>query len=154
MTRPNDLGEAYFWITSKIVDISPSRNHRDWLLTNSQSLNLPDYIHTKKSKALWESYKKGVIRIVWDKNGQWKTVNGKNTLYLSGFKRDIWTNIKSIVSYHLWMGNISTIVFDYVQDVNGNPRWYGSDIFSGWSLESIYRGKFPRREILPIDAIY
>lgn len=155
--RPVELGDAYFWIGGKLVDISPYRNHRDWLVAHAEPLGLPDYIQTKPVRALWEAYKKGIIRIVWDRGGKWKSGQGSgkgNVLYLNGFEPDVWSNIQAIINDPHWVGHITTVVIEYVQNVGGKPNWFKTDIFKGGAIESLYRGKRPRRELLPPNAIY
>jgi hypothetical protein len=155
--RPAELGDAYFWIDGSLVDIYPERNHRDWLLLKQQELDLPEYIQQKPVRALWEAYKKGIIRIVWDAGSKWKTGAGHgqgNVLYLNGFERDVWANMRQILNSEPWVGHINAVVIEYVRDVNGKPNWYHTDIFKGGAVESLYRGRRPRRERLPPDAVY
>lgn len=155
--RPAELGDAYFWIDGSLVDIYPERNHRDWLLLKQQELDLPEYIQQKPVRALWEAYKKGIIRIVWDAGSKWKTGAGHgqgNVLYLNGFERDVWSNMRQILNSEPWVGHINAVVIEYVRDVNGKPNWYHTDIFKGGAVESLYRGRRPRRERLPPDAVY
>lgn len=155
--RPKELGEAYFYINDELIDIEPHRNHRDWLVANALKLGLPDYIQTKQTKALWEGYKKGFVRLVWDQGGKWTVGAGTgqgNVLYINGVVRDVWNNIKSILHEHRWLGHIDTVVIEYVREVNGKPNWYQTDIFKGNDLESLYRGKRPRKQLAPSDAIY
>jgi hypothetical protein len=155
--RPTELGDAYFYIDRKLIDVAPLRNHRDWLLKHQQQLDLPSYIHDKPARALWEAYKKGIIRIVWDKGAKWKTGVGHgqgNVLYLNGFDQVVWTNMKPILNEPKWAGLIDSVVIEYVQDVGGKPNWYRTDIFKGGDIESLYRGKKPRRELVPPNAIY
>jgi hypothetical protein len=157
LPRPDELGEAYFYIDSQLVDVGSFRNHRDWLVAHSGQLRLPDYVKEKPAKALWEGYRKGVIRLVWDKGGKWKTGQGHkqgNVLYVNGFDRDVWKNIQKIMNEPCWQGHIDTVVIEYVREVNGKPNWYHTDIFKGGALESLYKGRRPRRERLPPDAIY
>lgn len=156
-TRPTELGEAYFYIDRKLVDVGSFRNHRDWLLAHSGQLDLPSYVQEKPAKALWEAYRKGVIRLVWDKGGRWQTGQGRgqgNVLYINGFHRDVWNNIRKIINEPRWAGEIDTVVIEYVREINGKPNWYHTDIFKGGALESLYRGKLPRRERLPANATY
>lgn len=155
--RPTELGLAYFYLNSALVDIKPERNHRDWLLTNQIELGLPEYIQQNQKKALWEAYKHNIIRIVWDKGARWRTGAGHgqgNVLYLNGFERDVWGQMRRILNEPVWSGHIDTIVIEYVKDKEGKPNWYHTDIFKGGDIESLYRGKKPRRSLLPPDAIY
>ena len=155
--RPAELGDAFFWINGKLVDIGEHRNHRDWLVAHAERLGLPDYIQTKPVRALWEAYKKGIIRIVWDRGGSWKSGAAHkqgNVLYLNGFEKDVWNNMASIINNPVWAGHINTLVIEYVRDVGGKPNWYHTDIFRGGDLEALYRGKRPRRERAPPDATY
>lgn len=155
--RPTELGEAYFYVNGQLVDISPERNHRDWLLAHQSELGLPDHVQQDQKKALWEAYKQHMIRIVWDKGAQWRTgvAHGQgNVLYLNGFDRDVWSHMKSILNEPIWVGQVDTVVVEYVQDKQGKPNWYHTDIFKGGDVESLYRGKRPRRERAPPDAIY
>ena len=155
--RPAELGDAYFWIDNHLVDIRPERNHRDWLVTHQEALGLPDYIQQKQVRALWEAYKAGIIRIVWDMGARWRVGAGHgqgNVLYLNGFERDVWNNMRNILNQKEWSGQINTVVIEYVKDVGGKPNWYHTDIFKGGDIEALYRGKRPRRERLPPDAVY
>lgn len=155
--RPAELGDAYFWIDGELVDISPERNHRDWLVKNQESLGLPDYIQQKPVRALWEGYKRGIIRIVWDRGSRWRVGAGHgqgNVLYINGFESDVWSNMRPILNHTPWVGEINTVVIEYVREVNGKPNWYHTDIFKGGAVESLYRGRRPRRERLPPDAVY
>jgi hypothetical protein len=155
--RPNELGEAYFYYDNKLIDIKPFRNHRDWLVAHSGQLLLPEYVKEKPVKALWEAYRQGILRLVWDKGGQWKTGAAHkqgNVLYVNGFDRDVWKNLKRIVNETKWAGQIDVVVIEYVREVNGKPNWYHTDIFKGGALEALYRGRRPRRERLPPNADY
>jgi hypothetical protein len=155
--RPAELGDAYFYIHHKLVDITPERNHRDWLVKHQHQLGLPDYIQNKPVRALWEAYKQGILRIVWDKGAKWRTGVGHgqgNVLYINGFDQDVWGNMKSILNQPKWAGMIDTVVIEYVQDAGGKPNWYKTDIFKGGDIESLYRGKKPRRQRLPANATY
>ena len=155
--RPAELGDAYFWIDGHLVDVHPYRNHRDWLVSNAERLGLPEYVQDKPVRALWEAYKKGIIRIVWDRGGRWQTGQGKgqgNVLYLNGFPKDVWANMRGIINDEHWVGHINTVVIEYVREVNGKPNWFQTDIFRDGDIESLYRGKKPRRERLPPNAIY
>jgi hypothetical protein len=155
--RPPELGNAYFWINGQLVDVGEYRNHRDWLLAHAPELDLPSYIQQSPKKALWEAYKKGVVRVVWDPSGVWKSGAGYNqgaVLYLNGFERDVWNNITKLMNHPVWAGTINTVVIEYVKDVDGKPNWYHTDIFQGDQLESLYRGKRPRKSLLPADANY
>lgn len=155
--RPAELGDAYFWIDGQLVDISPERNHRDWLVKNQESLGLPDYIQQKPVRALWEGYKRGIIRIVWDRGSRWRVGAGHgqgNVLYINGFERDVWSNMRPILNQRPWVGEVNTVVIEYVREVNGKPNWYHTDIFKGGAVEALYRGRRPRRERLPPDAVY
>jgi hypothetical protein len=155
--RPKELGDAYFWIHNHLIDISPSRNHRDWLLAHAVELELPGDISERPTRALWEGYKKGIIRIVWDRGGQWSSgaAHGRgNVLYVNGFPRDVWANIKGIMNCPIWQGVITTVVIEYVREVNGRPNWYLTDIFQDNALESLYRGRRPRRERVPVNAVF
>lgn len=155
--RPSELGDAYFYVNGQLVDISPERNHRDWLVKHQADLNLPDYILQNQKKALWEAYKHHINRIVWDKGAKWRTGVGHgqgNVLYLNGFEKDVWSQMARMLNEHTWSGHIDTVVIEYVQDRGGKPHWYHTDIFKGGDIESLYRGKRPRRSLLPPDAIY
>jgi len=155
--RPTELGDAYFYMNGKLVDISPERNHRDWLIKHQADLNLPSYILQNQKKALWEAYKHHIIRSVWDKGAKWRTGVGHgqgNVLYLNGFERDVWGQMRRILNEPVWSGHIDTVVIEYVKDEGGKPNWYHTDIFKGGDIESLYRGKKPRRSLLPPDAIY
>ena len=145
--RPQELGEGYFWINGKLQDIHPHRNHRAWLQANSAELGLPDHVKRRPASALWEGYKTGVIRLVWDRGG--RLINGNvraegNTLYLNGFERDIWRNIQGIMNHQGWAGDIATVVCEYVEDKNNKPNWTHSEVFQGDDLENLYRGRRPR----------
>ncbi len=35
--RPAELGEAFFYINGKLVDVGGFRNHRDWLVAHSDN---------------------------------------------------------------------------------------------------------------------
>jgi hypothetical protein len=155
--RPAELGEAFFYINRQLVDVGSFRNHRDWLVAHSGQLGLPDYVKEKPVKALWEAYRKGVIRLVWDKEGKWRAGKGHsqgNVLYVNGFSQDVWQNIQKIMNEPLWNGLITTVVIEYVREVNGKPNWYHTDVFKGGALEKLYNGRRPRRERLPPDAKY
>lgn len=155
--RPAALGEAYFYIDSGLVDVGSFRNHRDWLVAHSGQLGLPEYVKTTPAKALWEAYRKGIIRLVWDKGGRWQQGQARgqgNVLYINGFDKDVWRNIRKIINEPKWAGEINTVVVEYVREINGKPNWYHTDIFRGAALESLYRGKRPRRDRTPPDAIY
>lgn len=155
--RPVELGDAYFYIDKQLVDVGSFRNHRDWLVAHSGQLRLPEYVKERPSKALWEAYKKGVIRLVWDRGGKWREGQAHkqgNVLYINGFERDVWSNIRGILNEERWAGDVDTVVVEYVREVNGKPNWYHTDIFRGGALESLYRGRRPRRERVSPDAIY
>jgi hypothetical protein len=157
LERPKELGEAYFYINDELIDIDPYRNHRDWLVANATKLGLPDYIQKTQTKALWEGYKKGFVRLVWDQGGKWMAGAGTgqgNVLYINGVVQDVWNNIKSILNEPRWLGHIDTVVIEYVREKDGKPNWYQTDIFKGGDLESLYRGKRPRKQLAPPDAIY
>ena len=75
-------------------------------------------------------------------------------LYLNGFPRDVWANMRGIINDQHWVGHINTVVIEYVKEVNGKPNWFQTDIFKDGDIEALYRGKKPRRERLPPNAIY
>lgn len=155
--RPAELGAAFFYINGKLVDVGSFRNHRDWLVAHSGQLGLPDYVKDSPVRALWEGYRQGIIRLVWDPEGKWKGGQGHkqgSVLYVNGFERDVWKNIQKIMNESRWQGLIDTVVIEYVREVNGKPNWYHTDIFKGGALESLYKGRRPRRERLPPDAVY
>lgn len=155
--RPKELGQAYFWIAGELVDIMPYRNHRDWLLAHQQELALPDHVVQKPQKALWHAYQKGMIRLVWDPHSLWKAGTGaleSAVLYINGFERDVWKNMQRILNASPWVGEVQTVVVEYVRNVNGKPNWYHTDIFKGGDLESLYRGRRPRRQVAPPNATY
>ena len=155
--RPKELGQAYFWIQHKLVDVAPYRNHRDWLLAHREQLGLDPVVQEKPHKALWHAYQKHVIRLVWDPESLWKAGAGAQeaaVLYINGFDRDVWANMKHIMNSEPWVGKVKSVVVEYVRDVNGKPDWYLTDIFKGGDLESLYRGRKPRRQIAPPNATY
>jgi hypothetical protein len=155
--RPKELGHAYFWIDHKLVDISPYRNHRDWLIAHQQELTLPDSVLQKPQKALWHAYQKGIMRLVWDPESLWKAGAGAQesaVLYINGVERDVWSNIKQIMNSEPWVGHVKSVVIEYVRNVNGKPDWFHTDIFTAGDLESLYRGRRPRRQRAPADAQY
>lgn len=155
--RPAELGEGYFWIDGHLVDIRPERNHRDWLVNNAERLGLPSWVSSKPSKALWEGYKRGILRVVWDPKGAWRTgaAHGQGrVLYINGTERDVWRNMRAVLNHPHWQGMIDSVVLEYVRDLSGKPNWYHTDIFRGGALESLYRGKRPRRELAPSNAAY
>ena len=155
--RPKELGEAYFWIDNKLVNVSPYRNHRDWLLAHREELGLDPVVQEKPHKALWFSYQKHVIRLVWDPESLWKAGAGAQeaaVLYINGFERDVWLNMRRIMNSEPWAGHVKSVVVEYVRNVNGKPDWYHTDIFKGGDLESLYRGRRPRRQLAPPNATY
>jgi len=155
--RPKELGEAYFWIDNKLVNVAPHRNHRDWLLAHQAELGLPDVVQEKPHKALWHAYQQHVIRLVWDPVSLWKAGAGAQesaVLYINGFERDVWQNIKHIMNSEPWVGEVKTVVIEYVRNVNGKPDWYHTDIFKAGDLESLYRGRRPRVQLAPPHATY
>lgn len=155
--RPKELGLAYFWILGRLVDISPYRNHKDWLLAHQKELDLDPTILEKPHKALWSAYQKHVIRLVWDPETLWKSGAGAQesaVLYINGFESDVWKNIAKIMNSEPWVGRVKTVVIEYVKSVNGKPNWYQTDIFKAGDLESLYRGRKPRRQLAPINAKY
>lgn len=155
--RPAELGEAYFWHNRELHVVHPYRNHRDWLIAHVTQLALPEYVCERPQKALWESYKLGMIRLVWDPQGAWKKGAGAGTrrvLYVNGTERSVWQNVRGILNDATWAGNIHTVIMEYVRDVDGKPDWYHTDIFTGGDLEALYRGKRARRSVAPADAIW
>lgn len=149
--RPQELGEAYFYADDDLVDIEPYTNHRDWLMKNTK------VSVTHPTKILWEAYKNGFIRLLWDQGGKWQSGVGKdqgNVLYINGFSNDIWRNIKNIMNEARWVGHIDTVVIEHLKEIDGKPNWYHTDIIKQDALESLYRGKKPKRELAPADAIY
>ena len=145
--RPEQLGKGYFWINGKLQDIHPHRNHRAWLQANSAELNLPDHVKRRPASALWEGYKTGVVRLVWNPGeGLFKgNVRAEgNSLYLNGFEQDIWRNIQGIMNHPYWAGNIATVVCEYVEDKNNKPDWTHNEVFKNDDLENLYRGRRPR----------
>ena len=152
--RPNELADAYFAFDGEVFDITPHRNHRDWLLEN---VELPEYTKKLTSKALYESYKLGYIRLVWDEFGNWN--NGKiysenSTLYINGIDKTVWKNIRKILCHNRWHGIVNNVIIEYLDIVNNGPSWKRSDIFKGGDLESLYRGKKPRRSIVPSGVYF
>lgn len=157
VARPKELGDAYFWIQNKLVDISPYRNHRDWLLAHQAELGLDPVIHDKPQKALWHAYQQHVIRLVWDPESLWKAGAGAQegaVLYINGFEQDVWKHMKNIMNSEPWVSKVKTVVIEYVRNVNGKPDWYHTDMFKSGSLESLYRGRRPRTELAPPNAVY
>jgi hypothetical protein len=155
--RPRELGQAYFWIDNKLVDITPERNHRDWLIHHMDQLGLDPIIQEKPHKALWHAYQKGMIRLVWDPESLWKAGAGAHeasVLYINGFERDVWQHMKQIMNSSPWAGEVKSVVVEYVRRVNGAPDWFHTDIFKGGDLESLYRGRRPRRQVAPPNATY
>jgi hypothetical protein len=155
--RPKELGDAYFWIDNKLVNVAPHRNHRDWLIAHQSDLGLDAVILDKPHKALWHAYQKGVIRLVWDPDSLWKAGAGAQeaaVLYINGFERDVWRHMRVIMNSEPWAGKVKTVVVEYVRNVNGAPDWFHTDIFKGGDLESLYRGRTPRRAIAPPNAEY
>ena len=155
--RPAEMGAAYFWINNQLVDIRPYRNHRDWLLAHQSRLGLPDYVQQRPTRALWESYKQGVIRLVWDQGGRWSqgsALGQGNVLYINGTHQSVWSHMRDIMHVPLWSGSVNTVVIEYVRDNQGQPQWYHSQTVRGAALESLYRGKQPRTELAPADAIW
>lgn len=164
MDRPTDLGEAYFYFRNKVVDIKPYRNHRDWLIDHGKELDLPDYVFTKSSKALFESYKLGFIRIVWDKGGSWQqgattNIDHEKALYINGIDDIVWANMRGIMNSEIWAGNIDLLVIEYLDIVDGKPKWNRDEIFKIRDLgplkfDELYRGRQPKRSLAPAGAIW
>jgi hypothetical protein len=155
--RPAEMGQAYFWIHGKLVDIRPYRNHRDWLLAHQDQLGLPSWVHQRPTRALWESYKQGVIRLVWDQGGRWSQGSAHaqgNVLYINGVHSAVWAHMRDIMHVSLWSGTVNTVVIEYVRDHQGQPQWYHSQTVRGAAIESLYRGRAPRTELAPTDAVY
>ena len=152
--RPQELGEAYFYANDDLIDIEPYTNHRDWLLKNS---DIYGFQSNNITNVPWEAYKNGFIRLIWDQGGKWQsrvdTVYG-NVLYINGFSHDIWRNIKNIMNGERWAGYIDTVVIEHLKEVDGKTNWYHTDIIKDNALESLYRGKKPKKELAPTDAIY
>lgn len=158
--RPNNLGNAFFFFQGKLTDIRPHRNHRDWLIDPANSIDLPSYIQTKPSKALFESYNLGWVRIVWDEGGKWQ--NGKaahqgNSLYLNGIDRYVWRNMQGIMNQNPWVGDINVVVIEYLDIVNNKPKWDRTDIFRCDLLDienfdNLYKGRKPNRTLAPLYA--
>lgn len=159
--RPVELGDAYFYFNGKLVDISPYRNHRDWLIGNAEKIGLPEYVHENPTKALFESYKLGWIRLVWDKGGKWdkgKAAQQGNSLYINGIDKIIWKNMQGFMNQHQWAGNIDVLVIEYLDIVGGKPKWNRTDIFNQNSLgaegfDNLYRGRKPKRSLAPANAV-
>ncbi len=125
--------------------------------STQRQLGLPEYVKDKPVRALWEGYRQGIIRLVWDPDGKWKGAQEHkhgSVLYVNGFERDVWKNLQKIMNESRWQGLIGAVVIEYVREVNGKPNWYHTDIFKGGALESLYKGRRPRRERLPPDAVY
>lgn len=153
--RPTNLGEAYFFYNEKIFHIYPERNHKDWLLKNEK--NLPAYVRYLESKALFESYQLGYLRLVWDSVGEWqvgKMANQGSTLYINGIEKNIWLNIKSVTNFYLWCGLIDNLVIEYLDIVKGKPSWKRCLILKGEDIEPLYKGKKPYRNILPSGTYF
>lgn len=155
--RPSGLGQAFFYLDGKVIDISPYRNHRDYLIAHVNDLKLPEYVLEKPSKALFEAYKRGIVRIVWDVGGKWSQGQARkegNVLYLNGMDKDVWNHMQQIINYPEWAGQIDVVVIEYLDIVNDKPKWDRSDMFRGGAIEALYRGKRPRRELAPPGAIW
>lgn len=159
--RPMLLGDAFFYYNGQLIDVGEHRNHKDWLVAHINDLGLPEYVLDKPSKALFEAYKKGWIRIVWDEGGKWKQGSARgegNVLYLNGIDKIVWQNMKRIMNEDLWSGRIDTVVIEYLDIVNDKPKWNRSDIYRqsqiGWKgMEDLYRGRKPKRSLVPTHAI-
>lgn len=139
------------------MDIAPYRNHRDWLVAHAQEVGLPNHVQDRPQKALWESYKLGVIRLVWDPESAWRTGAGAGSgsvLYVNGTEKTVWHNLRRIMNDATWAGKVQTVVIEYVRDVDGKPDWYHTDIFKGGDLEALYRGKRPRTPVAPSNATF
>jgi len=134
--RPKELGQAYFWIQHELADVLPYRSHRDWLLAHREQLDLDPVISDHPHKAMWDAYKKHMLRLVWDPQSA--------VLYINGFKRDVWHNMKHIMNSAPWVGKVKTVVMEYVRDNMGKPEWFHTDIAKHDDLESLYRGRQPR----------
>ena len=155
--RPKELGYAYFWMDGKLVDVAPYRNHRDWLIAHQAELGLDPVVLDKPHKALWHAYQNHVIRLVWDPESLWKAGAGAQesaVLYINGFERDVWQNMRQIMNSEPWVGKVKSVVIEYVRNVDGKPDWFHTDILKGDDLESLYRGRRPRRQVAPPNATY
>ncbi len=158
--RPADLGEAFFFFQGNLINIHPHRNHRDWLIDSVNNIELPSYVQTKPSKALFESYKLGWVRIVWDEGGKWQ--NGKaahqgNSIYINGIDKYVWRSMRGILNQQPWIGNIDVVVIEYLDIVDEKPKWDRTDIFHCDSLDvqnfdNLYKGRKPNRSLAPADA--
>lgn len=159
--RPVELGDAYFYFGGKLIDVAPYRNHRDWLIGNAEKVGLPDYVHEKPSKALFESYKLGWIRVVWDEGGKWdqgRTALKGNSLHINGIDKNVWKSMRGIMNQNPWAGNIDNVVIEYLDVVGGKPKWDRYDIFNQQILgvknfDNLYKGRKPRRELAPSNAV-
>ena len=157
--RPADLGAAFFYFDGKLVDIAPHRNHRDWLLEHV--MELPRYVLDTPSKALFEAYKLGWIRIVWDIGGVWqhgKAANQGNTIYLNGIDKYVWQSIKGIMNSDVWIGVIDNVVIEYLDIIDDNPKWNRTDIYHldnlGYeNFDNLYKGRKPNRSLAPSNAV-
>jgi hypothetical protein len=155
--RPFELGEAYFWIDQQLVHVAPYRNHRDWLLANQARLGLSHTMHDRPNQALWIAYQQRMIRIVWDPCGKWsqgKAHSRGSALYISGFESMLWRCIKPLMNHPTWAGLINTVCLEYVRDRAGRAQWYHNQMFDGGDLESLYRGRRPRRTLIGRDAMF
>lgn len=158
--RPKELGAAYFFFEGALVDIDPYRNHSEWLVAHMDELELPGYIQNKPSKALFEAYKIGIIRIVWDEGGKWqygRASKGDNVLYINGIEKTIWRNLAKIMNQQQWAGMIDTLVIEYLDIVAGKPKWDRFDMYRqaqiGWrGFEDLYKGRKPRKGLAPLGA--
>lgn len=158
--RPNNLGDAFFYFEKKLIDIRPCRNHKDWLLDPDNNIKLPSYLQTKPIKTLFESYKLGWIRIVWDEGGKWQ--NGKaahqgNSLYINGIDRNIWKNMSGIMNSYHWAEKIDVVVIEYLDIIDNKPKWNRTDIFRCdllgiESFDKLYNGRKPNRTLAPLNA--
>ena len=160
-SRPIELGTAYFYFDGKLIDIAPHRNHKDWLLDNIKMVRLSNYVIEKPSKALFESYKLGWVRLVWDENGTWqhgKMTGQGSTLYINGIDRNVWRSMRGTMNNSPWVGRIDNVVIEYLDIVNDKPKWDRADIYSMATLgvenfDNLYKGRKPRRSLAPVDAV-
>lgn len=155
--RPTQLGMAHFWIDQQLVNVDPYRNHRDWLLANQVRLGLSATMHDRPNQALWMAYQSRMIRIVWDPLSQWSQGRAHSrgaALYISGFEQVIWRHIKPMMNHPMWASMIHTVCLEYVRDHGGRAQWYHHQLFDGGDLESLYRGRRPRRSLLNRDAVF
>ena len=162
--RPNSLGKAYFYCDG-VVDIAPYRNHRDWLLDHAKEIGLPEYIHEQPSKALFESYKLGWLRIVWDETGDWSQARHKvnfgheRALYVNGTEPDIWAKLAAITNSKIWAGKIDLLVIEYLDIIDEKPHWTRNEFYRLSELgyvrfDELYKGRRPKRQIAPSNAIW